>query len=122
MYPLFSIAQLLAQASFAVTAARAVETVLAASHTHAMSRYAPPVMPSTAALVAQMCSLGCGLSMGGDPLTRVAAAVQVTASVAALILPRVMKPRRVRASLCGRWRPGVRIASVLTGAHVSQSK
>lgn len=121
MYPPLSIAQLLAQAYFAVTSARAVETVLAASHTHAMSRYAPPVLPSTAALVAPMCSLGYGLSMSGDPLMMVAAAVQVTASVAALILPRVMKPVSVTANARSSRPSTVRIAASTASRKAASS-
>ena len=90
MYPLLSVGQLLTQASFAVTAARAIETVLAASCPHVAHRCSTgPGAPSYAAPVAPLCTLTHELNVSGDPLLPVAAAVQVAASVTALVLARV---------------------------------
>ena len=96
MYPLLSVAQLLAQASFAVTAARGIETVLAASCPHVAHRCSTgPGPPTHAAPVAPLCALAHELNVGGDPLMLVAAAVQFAASVTALVLAHAVRPRRV---------------------------
>ena len=91
---------LLADATLAATAARALEAIRSTSvKTLGSSWHVRQASPSPINLIAAVCSLGHGLSIQGDTVLIAAAAAQVAAQLIVIVLSRSVPARPVLAKI-----------------------